>query len=232
VWSRKHYRGAYAADIWILDVAAKTYSSSRLGDPAYRGNSLWPMYGADGYIYFVADITANEKTIKNNSPEVMKSVNNIWKVPEKGGMPIQVTKHADGNLFFPSISADRKTIVYEDNFGIWKLETATGKASEIRIEIKSDSKTNDTELVTMSKWCSDWRIGWVLSGSRRATIGSILLHSPTTAILCSSSSKACAGLRVPAVARPSMYAAKRLSCGPGAERRDPTKQFYIRMFFM
>ena len=27
-----------------------------------------------------------------------------------------------------------------------------------------------------------------------------------------------------------MYAAKRFSCGPGAERRDPTKQFYIIMF--
>ena len=34
-----------------------------------------------------------------------------------------------------------------------------------------------------------------------------------------------------AFARPSIYAAKRLSCGPGAERRDPTKQFYIKMFF-
>src|SRR5215467_4137972 len=34
-----------------------------------------------------------------------------------------------------------------------------------------------------------------------------------------------------AVARPSIYAAKRFSCGPGAERRVPTKQFYIRMFF-
>ena len=108
------------------------------------------MYGADGDIYFVADITANEKTIKNGSPEVMKSVNNIWKISDKGGMPVQVTKHADGNLFFPSISADRKTIVYEDNFGLWKLDTASGKNSEIRIDIKSDSKTNDTELVTMT----------------------------------------------------------------------------------
>ena len=27
-----------------------------------------------------------------------------------------------------------------------------------------------------------------------------------------------------------MYAAKRFSCGPGAERRDPTQQFYIIMF--
>jgi len=41
-------------------------------------------------------------------------------------------------------------IVYEDNFGIWKLDTATGKSSEIVIDIKSDSKENDTELVTLS----------------------------------------------------------------------------------
>src|SRR2546423_15496167 len=34
-----------------------------------------------------------------------------------------------------------------------------------------------------------------------------------------------------AFARPSIYAAKRFSCGPGAERRVPTKQFYIKMFF-
>jgi hypothetical protein len=28
-----------------------------------------------------------------------------------------------------------------------------------------------------------------------------------------------------------MYTAKRFSCGPGAERRDPTKQVYTKMFF-
>ena len=28
-----------------------------------------------------------------------------------------------------------------------------------------------------------------------------------------------------------MYAAKRFSCGPGAERRDPTKQVYTNLFF-
>ena len=33
------------------------------------------------------------------------------------------------------------------------------------------------------------------------------------------------------LARPSIYAAKRFSCGPGAERRDPTKQFYIKMVY-
>ena len=121
-----------------------------VGDPDYKGNYLWPMYAANSDIYFVADMLPNEKTIKFGSPEVMQSVNNIYKISDKGGKPVQVTHHGDGNLYFPSISADGKTIVYEDNFGIWKLDVASGKSSEIRIDIKSDGKENDTELVTLA----------------------------------------------------------------------------------
>ena len=81
----------------------------------------------------------------------MKSVNNIWKISDKGGKETRVTSHGDGNLFFPSISADGKTIVYEENFGLWKLDTATGKTTEIVIDIKADSKENDKELVTITE---------------------------------------------------------------------------------
>ena len=63
----------------------------------------------------------------------MKSVNNIWKISDKGGKETRVTNHGDGNLFFPSyLSADGKTIVIEDNFGLWKLDTASRKSSEDR----------------------------------------------------------------------------------------------------
>src|SRR5690348_1714578 len=86
VWSRKHYRGAYAADLWVLDLGANTYAKIS-GQDDYKGNWLWPMYG-DGSIYFVSDRTASEKNIKFGGPEVMKSVNNIWKVAEKGGAPV------------------------------------------------------------------------------------------------------------------------------------------------
>ncbi len=125
VWSRQHYRGQYAADLWVMDVAAKKYT--HLGDADYKGNYFWPMYGRNGEIYFVADRVPNEKGIQFNGPEVMRSANNIWKISERGGEPVQVTHHASGNLYFPSISADGRTIVYEENFGLWKLDTATGK---------------------------------------------------------------------------------------------------------
>ena len=94
------------------------------------------MYARNGEIFYVSNQLDNEKGIKFGGPEVMKSVNNIWKISDKGGKETQVTNHGDGNLFFPSISADGKTIVYEDNFGLWKLDTASGKSSEIVIDIK------------------------------------------------------------------------------------------------
>ncbi len=164
VWSRKHYRGSYAADLWVEEIATQKFT--RLGDEAYKGNMLWPMYGHDGNIYFVSNELPNEP-VKPGSPEVMKSVNNIWKISEKGGKPVKVTNHGDGNLFFPSISADGKVIVYEDNFGIWKLETATGKSTEIRVEIKSDLKENKTELVTIANEAEGFSIS---PTNRRAAI--------------------------------------------------------------
>ena len=141
-WSRRHYRGSYAADLWIADVAAKTYTKL-LGDEQY--NRFWPMWGADGSIYFVADPLPNEKSVSPGSLEVRKSVNNIYKIPAKGGQPTQVTRHTGGSLFWPSMSSDGKVIVYEDNFGIWKLDVASGKTSEIKLDIASDEKQNEVE---------------------------------------------------------------------------------------
>jgi len=147
VWSRQHYRGEYAADLWVMDTAAKKFT--KLGDADYKGNYFWPMYGHNGEIYFVSDRMANEKGIQFAGAEVMKSVNNIWKISERGGAPVQITHHTSGNLYFPSISADGRTIVYEENFGLWKLDTATGKSGEIKVDIRSDEKENNVELRTV-----------------------------------------------------------------------------------
>src|ERR1700689_1178341 len=125
------------------------------------------MSPANSYVFFVADMLPNEKTIKFGSPEVMQSVNNIYKMSDKGGKPVQVTHHGDGNLYFPSISADGKTIVYEDNFGIWKLDVASGKSNEIRVDIKSDGKENDTELVTLANDAEGFHLS---PSNRRAAI--------------------------------------------------------------
>ena len=104
------------------------------------------MWGADNAIYFVADPLPNDRSIMPGSPDVRKSANNIYKIPVGGGQPVQVTHHPDGNLFWPSMSSDGKVIVYESMFGLWKLDVASGKSNEIRIEIASDDKDNESDL--------------------------------------------------------------------------------------
>jgi tricorn protease len=163
-WSRRHYRGSYAADLWVTNIADKSYTKL-LADEKY--NRYWPMWGADDNIYFVGDPLPNEKNVKPGSPEVRLSVNNIYKIPAKGGQPVQITKHADGSLFWPSMSSDGKTIVYEDNFGIWKLDVASGRANEIKIDLGTDDKENEIEFRSISDEVDQFDIS---PSGRRAAI--------------------------------------------------------------
>jgi tricorn protease len=147
VWTRKHYRGAFAADLWIADLGPKTYRPLLAGDDY---NRYWPMWGADNNIYYVADPLSNEASVKAGSADVFKSTNNIYRVAANGsGQPAQITKHTSGSLFWPSMSSDGKVIVYEENFGIWKLDVASGKTTEIPVTISTDDKENEFEVVTL-----------------------------------------------------------------------------------
>ncbi|HXT68663.1 MAG TPA: S41 family peptidase [Vicinamibacterales bacterium] len=145
-WTRKHYRGSYAADLWIADLSAKTYRAL-LSDEQY--NRYWPMWGADNHIYFVGDPLPNEKAIRPGAADVYRSANNIYRVPAGGGAPVQLTKHTSGSLFWPAMSADGRTIVYEESFGVWKLDVASGRSSEIKIDIATDDKENEFEVATI-----------------------------------------------------------------------------------
>src|SRR5205823_8500809 len=108
VWSRQHYRGSYAADLWIGNLADRKFAKLL---PDERYNRYWPMWGADGAVYYVADPLPNDGSVKPGSADVGRSTNNIYKVPAKGGQQVQVTTHPVGNLFFHSVSRDGKVIV-------------------------------------------------------------------------------------------------------------------------
>jgi tricorn protease len=152
VWWRKHYRGSYAADLWVLDVGQRKFR--RLVDDKTpdeeKANNLWPMYGQGGDIYFVSD---RETKAKSGTPQVLASVNNIWKVNDSTGALAQVTHHKSGALFWPSMSADGKVIVYEENFGLCKLDCSTGKTTDIKVDITVDDQENNLEVLTFNGEC-------------------------------------------------------------------------------
>jgi tricorn protease len=148
VWSRKHYRGSYAADLWVMDTDGPTFRKLVDVDTPddMKPNNFWPMFG-NGFIYFVSDRGVQAKA---GSKDVLRSRNNIWKVPAQGGEPVQVTDHTSGSLFWPSMSSDGRVIVYEEDFGLCKLDTASGQTTRVKIDIVSDEKENNLETLTVN----------------------------------------------------------------------------------
>ncbi|MFZ0821740.1 MAG: S41 family peptidase [Candidatus Acidiferrales bacterium] len=149
IWWRKHYRGSGATDLWVMDVKAKTYKrilDTEVDDQMKPYNS-WPQYASNGTIYFVSD---RDVMAKAGDPKVWKSTYNIYKIADTGGAPTQVTHFTDGSLFFPSISSDGKVIVFEENFGLWKLDVASGRTSEVKVDISADDKTNNFRVLTVN----------------------------------------------------------------------------------
>ena len=163
-WTRQHYRGSAAADLWIMNVADRSFRPLLQEE---RYSRFWPMWGSDGAIYYVADPLPDDKNVKPGSPAVRKSVKNIYKIPAGGGQPVQVTKTASSLLYWPSISSDGRTIVYEENFGLWKLDVASGKTNEITLQIAADEKENQFELVTVENEVDAFDLS---PSSRRAVI--------------------------------------------------------------
>jgi tricorn protease len=165
VWSRKHYRGSYAADLWVMDADGHNFHKLLDSDVPddHKPNNFWPMFG-NGEIYFVSDRDTNARA---GSSEVLHSVNNIWKMQAEGGRPVQVTHHTSGSLFWPSLSSDGRVIVYEENFGLWKLDVATGKSTEIKVDIVSDDKENNHETLVVSSEADTFHVS---PSGRRAVI--------------------------------------------------------------
>ena len=98
----------------------------------------------------MGDPLPDEKSVKPGSPEVMHSRNNIYKIWLKSdAQPVQITHHAGGNVYYPSLSSDGKVIVYEADFGLWKLDVASGKSTEVKIDITTENKDNDSEPITI-----------------------------------------------------------------------------------
>ena len=131
-WWRKGRSHLDEAEIWVLcDGAAAPFQ--RVTEPGAK--ELWPMWSADGKtLYYVSD---------RNGPQ------NIWMKPLSGEAK-QVTQFTDGRVLWPSISADGRVIAFERNFGIWELDTSTGKSQEVHIALRGAPAGPSIEHLTLS----------------------------------------------------------------------------------
>src|SRR5207248_8402236 len=75
-------------------------------------------------IYYLSDRDGSQNILRR---EVTDPVN-------ASGKPL--THFKDGRVAWPTISRDGKTIVFERDFAIWKVDTQTGSAQQVPIKLR------------------------------------------------------------------------------------------------
>ncbi|HXI26654.1 MAG TPA: S41 family peptidase [Pyrinomonadaceae bacterium] len=114
-WWRKGHSHIDESEIWLMRFGAKpSYEQVSEGG----AKEMWPMWSKDDRtIYYISDRSGAQ---------------NIW-AKDLNGKSRQVTQFKDGRVLWPSIGYDGKSIVFERNFQIWKLDTSSGRAGAVDI---------------------------------------------------------------------------------------------------
>ncbi len=135
-WWRNGRSHIDESEIWLMDEQTKKYTQL-----TQRGaKQLWPMWSPDGKtLYYVSDRNGEQ---------------NIWMHPVNGTAK-QITSFKNGRVLFPSISKDGKTIVFERDFAVWKMDLGSNDAKPVNISLKGVAASNATELLRLQNGFSE-----------------------------------------------------------------------------
>ena len=136
---RKYYRGSYQTDVTVMDLATKKFQDLT----TFNGMDSWPMWGHDGRVYFVSDRDENSQT-------------NLWFAPDSGGDAVKATSFTDGEVRFPSISADGSTILFERDFGVSKYDVASQQVTPLHFDIAAETQENLVEFRDFNSTVDDY----------------------------------------------------------------------------
>ncbi len=115
------------SEIWLLRPGA----GGRYEQVTPRGaREGWPMWGQDGRTLFYVSDRGGAQNVWSRAP---------------GGEARQVTRFRDGRVLWPSTTPDGRTIVFERDFRVWRLDTATGEAAEVPVSLRGTPAAPDPE---------------------------------------------------------------------------------------
>jgi tricorn protease len=138
-WWRNGHSHIDQSEIWLAaDGAPPASRYQRIVDRGAK--ALWPMWAGDGKsIFYMSDRSGSE---------------NIWQAAI-GGTARQLTRFAKGRVLWPSITTDGRTIAFERDFGIWTLDTATGRTSEVKPGLRGAAAAPPVEHQRFTNQFSD-----------------------------------------------------------------------------
>ncbi|HEY9282021.1 MAG TPA: LpqB family beta-propeller domain-containing protein, partial [Pyrinomonadaceae bacterium] len=118
-WWRRGSSHIDESEIWVLRNVNGAAAPASYEQITRRGaRESWPMWGADGRtIFYVSDRGGTQ---------------NVWR-RDANGAAKAVTNFTSGRVLWPSISYDGRTIVFERDFRVWRLDTSNGRPAEVPV---------------------------------------------------------------------------------------------------
>jgi tricorn protease len=135
-WWRDGHAHIDETEVWLKPVAEIGKYERLLKADAKHA---WPMWSADGKtLFYMSDASGAE---------------NIWSAPVASPAAAkELTHFKEGRVLWPSIGDGGRTIVFERNFVIWKVEIASGKAEQVPIALRGVSDSPGVTHVTVSNF--------------------------------------------------------------------------------
>ncbi len=155
---RKNYQGVSNWNLYLSDSEGTT--SRLLND--YSGNDITPFFSQDGKLVYYLSAQA----IHPRYPQKLNY--NLRQISIETGEMEALTQMGK-DVQSPHFSLDRKTVVFEMNYQIWKMDLDTKKPKQVPITVSSDIKEQEkirfvTEGNEMGHWSPDGtQIAFVLN---------------------------------------------------------------------
>lgn len=125
-WWRRGTTSSKRSDIWLCTNTPDPEDLRRITSTEY--NYRWPMWAANGRgLYVVSE---------------RDGVENIWLLDLHKGRERQITTFRDGRLLWPTISADGRMIVFERDFGLWRMSTRSRQPVPVEVKLPPDQKNS------------------------------------------------------------------------------------------
>lgn len=113
----KRYKGGRATELWSYDLTSNRAKQLT----HWAGSDQWPVWEGD-HIYYASDRDTRL---------------NIWRHDLLSGEEVQVTRHTDFDVMWPS--GDNGRLVYENGGHLYLLDLASGDSRRVTVAIHYDN---------------------------------------------------------------------------------------------